>query len=295
MGAFLHLTLLLVTCFTLSTWLSPRFEEASGTGERGLLGASLGESRKILAEQFYTRSDIYFHSGYYPTIFDRTAKSENHAAGAAEQENEPEGDEHGEHKHGEHCDHSDESAGFLGKPKDPLDAFTRHFFTSSHTHLTEKGTNAAREILPWMKLASQLDPTKVDSYTVGAYWLRTLNRADEAEQFLREGLRRNPQSHEILLELGRLYFDQVDYAKSRNHLEMALKFWLEQEKSKPAEKQNVFAARQIVNFLAAIEEKAGNRAAELKWLEKARPISPDPAAVDKRIAELRSSNASSIQ
>jgi hypothetical protein len=49
------------------------------------------------------------------------------------------------------------------------------------------------------------------------------------------------------------------------------------------------AARQIVNFLAAIEEKSGNRAAAVKWLEKVRSISSDPAAIDKRIAELRSS------
>src|SRR6185436_4141701 len=152
------------------------------------------------------------------------------------------------------------------KPKDPMDAFTRHFFVSQHTHLTEKGSNAPREILPWLKLAAQLDPQKVESYTVGAYWLRTLNKNDEAEQFLREGLRHNPQSYEIMLELGRSYFERNDYIRARNVLEMAITRWREQENSKSDEQQNRFSAMQILNYLARVEDRTSHRERTVEWL-----------------------------
>jgi tetratricopeptide (TPR) repeat protein len=159
-----------------------------------------------------------FHSGYYPGIFDQAGNDrENHlatSAGAQEKAHDKHEEEKG-HAHDEHCEHDDEHD-FLGAPKDFMDAFTRHFFVSEHTHLDEKGTNAPREILPWLKLAAELDPNKVESYTVGAYWLRQLQKNDEAEEFLREGFRHNPQSYEIAFELGRSYFDKKDFVRARN-------------------------------------------------------------------------------
>ena len=69
------------------------------------------------------------------------------------------------------------------------------------------GRPNAREILPWLKLSAEMDPKRIDTYVTASYWLRTrLDKPDEAEQFLREGLRANPDSYEILLELGRVYF-----------------------------------------------------------------------------------------
>jgi len=48
----------------------------------------------------------------------------------------------------------------------------------------------------------------VDTYTVAAFWLRSkLGKVSEAEQFLREGLRANPDSDQILFALGQLYFE----------------------------------------------------------------------------------------
>ena len=30
----------------------------------------MGDSRRLFANQFFVEADVYFHSGYYPTIFD---------------------------------------------------------------------------------------------------------------------------------------------------------------------------------------------------------------------------------
>ena len=283
------LVLLGTGCFSLATWLVPRFDSLHARREGGLLAQTLGESRRLFANHFFTRSDVYFHSGYYPSIFDQAAmKKENHLAeraGGHGTKNPAHGEEGHVHTDGEE-EHGEEH-NFLGKPKDFLDAFSRHFFVSQHTHLTEKGTNAPKEILPWLQLSAKLDPKLVESYTVGAFWLRELHKEDEAEQFLREGLRQNPQSYEIMLELGRAYFDKGDYDRARNVLEMALQRWRERENPKPFEQQDRFSAEQIVNYLARVEDRAGNRDRVIAWLELLKKASPNPEQVDKRIAEVR--------
>ncbi|HEY0551599.1 MAG TPA: hypothetical protein VGF13_18490 [Verrucomicrobiae bacterium] len=286
----LLLVLLLTCCFSLAAWLGPRFNQLNARQGNSFMATIFGESRRLFADHFYTRSDVYFHSGYYPSIFDKAgAKKENHLAESAGKAfSHDEHDDHAEagHKHDEHCGHG-EDHGFLGKPKDPMDAFTRHFFVSEHKHLTEKGTNAPKEILPWIKLAAQLDPQKVESYTVGAYWLRMLNKNGEAEQFLREGLRQNPRSYEIMLELGRSYFERQDYVPARNVLEMAMSRWREQENAKSEEQQNRFAAMQILNHLSRVEDRTGHPQRAIEWLAILKKISPHPAEIDKRIAEVR--------
>jgi len=93
---------------------------------------------------------------------------------------------------------------FLGETANWIDAYGRKHFPSVHTHLgvdsPDGRQNTEREILPWLKFSAQLDPTKVDTYTVAAYWLRRTGKPMEAERFLREGLEANPQSVEILFD-----------------------------------------------------------------------------------------------
>ena len=299
----LILALLLTGCFSLATWVVPRFDQSNPQQEGGFLVQTLGESRRLFASHIFTRSDVYFHSGYYPSIFDQAAmKSENHlarSAGAKESAHEEKTEHHDEHTeaghvHDENCQHGEEHD-FLGKPKDPLDAFTRNFFVSKHTHLTEKGTNMPKEILPWLQLSARLDPKLIESYTVGAFWLRELGKKEEAEKFLREGLRNNPQSYEIMFELGRAYFDRPDYDRARNILEMALRRWREQENPKPVEQQNRFAAEQIVNYLARVEDRSGNREKTIEWLELLKKASPNPQQIDQRIAEVRAGKSLEVR
>ena len=267
----LTLALLGAGCFSLATWLGPEFDRMSPRREQGFMANFLGEGRKLFAEKLFIRSDVYFHSGYYPSIFDQAkGKKENHlveTAGAHDSS----GPAHGQSGH---VHHDDEEEDFLGPPTDVMDRFARHFFVSQHSHLTEKGSNAPKEILPWIKLAAELDPNKIESYTVGAFWLRQLNKNAEAEQFLREGLRRNPRSYELMLELGRGYFEEGDYSRARNVLEMAMQRWREQENPKPLEQQNRFSAQLIVDYLARLEDRTGHREATLNWLSILKKVSP---------------------
>jgi len=123
---------------------------------------------------------------------------------------------------------------------------------------------------------------------VAAYWLRTqLKKIDEAEQFLREGLRANPRSYEILFTLGQLMFDnRHDPIRGRNLLEVALRRWEEQESGKV--EPDISGLRDIVLTLARLEEQQGNLPRAIQHLELAKTISPRPEALQKQIDELKS-------
>src|SRR6266478_287898 len=186
------LAVLAATCFSLATVLQGRVSNWSRRGESdSVLKVLLGDGRRLFANHFFVEADVYFHSGYYPSIFDRreAPKDTRHLTS---EEGSPEEEAH------------EKEMQFLGPPRDWIERFGRHFMVTEHTHL--EGGNE-REILPWLRLSAELDPQRVETYTVAAFWLRNMDKIQEAEQFLHEGRRANPDSPEILFELGGLYYE----------------------------------------------------------------------------------------
>src|SRR6266700_5859695 len=122
----LFLFLLAAVAFSLGTALEPWFQSWQGNraSSANLVQVALGDSRRLFARQVYVKADAYFHKGYYPTIYDNQAGFEK---SHIQDSTEPTYD----------ADEHDEADDFLGKPKDWIDAFSRHFFPSQHTHLGE--------------------------------------------------------------------------------------------------------------------------------------------------------------
>lgn len=286
----LTLAALLVLAFTLAISFAP---QATGWSQHkktdNVIGLMFGDGRKLLANQFFTLADVYFHSGYYPSVFDKNSEEQKEIIAHAHGKKESEEDEKNED--------------FLGQPKDWIEAFGRHFKITKHTHL-EHGNE--REILPWLRLAADLDPQKVDNYTVGAFFLREhLNRPDQAEAFLREGLRNNPDNCEILFELGRLYHDSNhDLNRARNVWQLGLKKLLaltpqDEKNSKlifaglvmekyfslPSQRQqdDKLIFQKLVVNLGRLEEDAGHYGLAINWLQVGKKVSPDPAALQAQI------------
>lgn len=258
---------LLAVAFTLATSLDGKLSSLSMSGKSdNLFGMLLGDGRKLFANQFFTMADVYFHSGYYPSIFDENSETEKDIVTASHGQKETEEEEKGED--------------FLGKPKDWLDAFGRNFRVTHHTHL-ENGNE--REILPWLRLAADLDPQQIDTYTVGSFFLwQHLNRPDQAEAFLREGLRNNPDSCEILFELGRLYWvGHNDAARARNVWQLGVRKFLARPPEQ--EKETHLVYEEIVVNLAEMEAQTGNYQQAINWFHAAQQVSPDPAALQKQI------------
>ena len=286
----LFLILLVTLAFGLGAWLQPRLPNAGGGRDAdNVFTVLFGEGRRIFANHFAVKADVYLHSGFYPSIFDQAAKvketeEQGTAAGHVHTAECHHGDEHDEHDgHAEASGHECDTS-FMGEPKDWIERMGRNFMVSEHSHL-EGGRE--REILPWLKLSAQLDPQRIESYLVAAYWLsERLDKPKDAEDFLRDGLRANPQSYEILFELGHLYeHDFKQPERARNVWKLALRRWDETEATK--EKPDKNGRNLILGQLAELELKAGKISEAIRYFEEAKLYSPTPEALDARIKELR--------
>jgi tetratricopeptide (TPR) repeat protein len=271
LGPCLILLLLLAAGFSVATVLQERVSSWSKRGKSdNVLTVLFGDGRRLFANQFFVQADVSFHSGYYPSIFDQ-ARAPKDTTHLTAKEGEPAAEEH------------EQQMNFLGPPRDWIERFGRHFMITEHTHL--QGSHES-EILPWLKLSAELDPQKIETYTVAAYWLRDLGKIKEAELFLREGLLNNPESYEILLELGRLYYDNNhEAARARKIWDLALRRWAEQAAA--GKHPDPLKLGQIAVNLEQLEENEGSISSAIQLLELAKNGSPHPEALQKRIEELK--------
>lgn len=292
----------IAAAFTLATILDPVWSGMQRRQARSVMDMMVGDGKRLFANHFVIKADAYFHNGQYPSIFRQAREEESHLTEAAEDhsnhdhdgdgkpdhaaEDHGKHDEHaGEHHEGEtpeeHAKHAKPSG---DEPQDFLEKFGQHFFVSKHSHMKNAD---AKELLPWFKISAELDPTRVETYTVAAFWLRnTLKKPDEAEAFLRDGWKANPDSYAIIFELGRLYEkDRKDTERARNLFELALKKWDQQESQK--EKPDLFAREQILAHLVEVEYELKDFRACLNHLEQLVPLSPYPETVRGTIADVK--------
>jgi tetratricopeptide (TPR) repeat protein len=271
----LIMVFLFVCCLTLATVLDPTFQMLHNreNSSSSVLVPLMGDSRRLFAHEFFARADAYFHSGFYPTIFD-AQKPGSESDLKEESHDKPAGAEA----------HEEESS-FLGAPKDWMERFGRNFYPTVHTHL--HGGNE-REMLPWLKLAADLDPHEIDTYLTASYWLRTtLNKPDEAEYFLREGLRANPDSYAILLELGRLYSaNRKNPRVARNILVLARQHWRRQDAA--GEKPDGHAYEEILGEIVRTDRALGDLKQQLADLEELIEVARSKEPVQRQIDELKS-------
>jgi len=281
------LALLLTLCFTLATLFVPRAAwwndvpraadwNTGRSRSENVFKLLLGEGRRLFGNEMFDMADAYFHSGYYPSIFDQPV-TEHDVAGPAEGKTE---------------DEDSTSDDFLGPPPDWIAALDRHFVPNRHTHLSSGGpsghekASSVQEILPWLKFATDMNPQFVEAYRVGAYWLRRLRMPAQAREFLFEGLHNNPGNSELLFDLGWLYNEDFhDANRARNVWRAALRCWQAQDDNT---KQSVQAKRlcdDITINLAHLEENAGNWSQAVKYLEMTKQVSPNPDAIQKQIDE----------
>jgi hypothetical protein len=193
-----------------------------------------------------------------------------------------------------HSKNSGEEESFMGPPRDWIDAFGRHFFPDRHTHLDEGGpqddlssSDQVREILPWLKLSTDLDPQNVQNFTVTAYWLRQrMHRTEAANQVLLDGLHENPGSCDILFELGRLYAESYhDTNRAENVWVAAAKNWKPVKGDDDEVAANNFIYEKITTQLGETERNAGRWQSAIKWFREAQKVSRSPGSLQDQINE----------
>lgn len=293
--ARLLLTLLGVVAFILALVVEPESRRWQAGREGGLLPLLFGDGRRLFANHFFAKADAYFHKGVYPSIFDRPLQEEMHmvAAGqsSTEEVSEPETGPEARHEEEEHAGHDAETCDDPTHQHDTASAprgdwvawVNRRVRPTEHAHL---GGGEEREMLPWLLMAAELDPGNVQNFTITAYWLRrTLGRVDEAEQFLREGLRHNPGDPRILFELGVLLLDnrqELDHA--HNVFQLAWDRWELSER--PKAEPDYLLGEGILARLALVDETQGRLPQAVEWLRKLEPISPNPEEISRHIRDL---------
>ncbi|MDB6059384.1 MAG: hypothetical protein JWO95_3228 [Verrucomicrobiales bacterium] len=274
----------IVSAFSLSTWLQPRFAamQTNPNATDSALGILMGESSRVFANHFLLKADAYFHSGTYPSVFDTVTNKEPSAImGEAHADHDHDADQ--VHGKDEHDDHHEES--IYGEPHDWIERLGHSFIPTLHTHLDKPGE--AREILPWLKLSAELDPQKITTYVAASYWLRhDPKHADEAEPFLRQGLRANPDSYEILLELGKYYNEtKKDPVRARNVWELA---WAKWQKQKAADKKpDELTGAEILGELVKEARSRDDAHSQIQYLELLKDLGFDKAALQQQIDALK--------
>lgn len=203
--------------------------------------------------------------------------------------NESASEDSNEHEHeGER--HEGEINFLENRPHDWIEKFGRNFFVTEHTELS--GTDT-RELLPWLRLSAELNPTNQAPYLLGAFALRRhVHKSAELLEFLREGLRANPDSYEILYELGRLFEENFHDAKRAENLWIkSLEKWekIEGAKTEP----DVTTYREALTQLATLKMQSASFAEAVKYLSRVKKLSPHPDEVQKQIDELNSKRGSS--
>lgn len=162
--------LLVALVFTLATALAPKAQQRSERrGADSFLKLMMGDGRRLFAKHFFTKADVYFHSGYYPTIFDKVEPSDQKPSPHDHNKSADHHDADGKHDEHHDDDGHEEGMDFVKEPRDWIERFGRNFTIHEHTHLAE---GKQREMLPWLKIAAEMDAQMIETYTTAAYWLR---------------------------------------------------------------------------------------------------------------------------
>ena len=279
------LALLLAVCFTLATGFVPRAAWWNEVARAADLNKSqsaadnvfkllLGEGRRLFGNEMFAMADTYFHSGYYPSIFDKPV-TEHDVAERSEGTNET-----------KDVDRDD----FLGPPPDWIAALDRQFVPNQHTHLNSGGSTGhmkkdeVQEILPWLKLATDMNPQYIDAYRVGYYWLCRLHKPEAAREFLLEGLHNNPGNSGLLFDLGVLYQgDFHDANRARNVWLAALRGWEAQDNSVKTSVEGKRLYADIAINLARLAENSHDWPQAVTYLKMVKEVSPNPDAIQMQI------------
>jgi tetratricopeptide (TPR) repeat protein len=134
------------------------------------------------------------------------------------------------------------------------------------------------ELLPWYRTQTAVNPNDTSAYVNGAFFLADFNgKLDEALAFLHEGVVNNPESPEINLAIGRLYFEKWEkFDEAIPYLEKAVAYGREIQNRNPSEERVV--GNSYV-FLVDALRRTGDLDAALRVAEDGVAVCPDYALV----------------
>lgn len=125
------------------------------------------------------------------------------------------------------------------------------------SHVHREGTEV-KEIMPWLRLATRVNPRNVTAYRVAAFWMAgELARPDLARQLLLEAAVNNPGDYRIQIALGRVHVKNGKLDEARRSFDRALRLW--PKPTLPEDDQARLDKGEILLFLGLLREAAGDR------------------------------------
>lgn len=153
-----------------------------------------------------------------------------------------------------------------------------------HAHLHATG-HAAQEVLPWLRLATALNPHNVDFLLLAAFWLHhKAGSIDLAHRLLKDAQADNPFEYEIQLERGRLYLYENNIPAARRCCDAALAFW--PSRLAPAETEARRDRARILLYRSLIHELDGEREKAVAGLREILRLFPERTHLRDRIRTL---------
>ncbi|MBI2870731.1 MAG: hypothetical protein HYY14_03375 [Candidatus Omnitrophica bacterium] len=165
-----------------------------------IMNRLMGSAQEMVGDAMFTKADAYFHGGLYKQKDflgePRSEKAEGHEEEA--------------HHHDEEGHAPSEEGG----APNWIRWIDRQIQATEHRHL--EGVDEEVEMLPFLALASRLNPNNLSAIATEAYWLEgRLGRVDEGIEVLVRGIRMNPEAWQLDYQLGMIYYmRKEDYARS---------------------------------------------------------------------------------
>jgi tetratricopeptide (TPR) repeat protein len=148
------------------------------------------------------------------------------------------------------------------------------------------GGQNIREIMPWLRFTTRIDPHNLEAYLVTAFWLsEEARRPDVAQEVLREGLRLNPGAYALHLGRGKLFLRQKNPVAALQSLSAALRCWPQSPILLEPDDLN-FDRAEILTYRALVFEMLDRPADAIHDLEDVLSLFPDRHLFRDRIADL---------
>jgi hypothetical protein len=141
------------------------------------------------------------------------------------------------------------------------------------------------EIMPWLRLATRMDPRNVEAYLTTAYWLRTAaKRPDLAEAVLMEAQRNSPGDYRILGARARLSFGRSEDRRAAALLDAGIGAW---PGGRPADDPEVKQdLAQMLSYRAFLHELDGDRTNALALFRRSLDLFPENGSLAERVAAM---------
>lgn len=170
-------------------------------------------------------------------------------------------------------------------------AFT-NWFVRAYSSISAAGAvehlhaEGVRDIIPWIWMSVQANPSNITAYGVAAFFLANeYQRPDLAEQVLREAQHNNPRDYRVYLDQGRLFLKEGRLRDASRVLDAGLRLWPsgldESDLDMKLDRAEMLTYRGLLYEMdGAVEE------AQHSYQLVLDPF-PDRAGVKERLAELR--------